>query len=57
VTDSRWDGSVDVCIGDKLNGFMAEETFAIVAGILPWPEEAFAHFRRTPPTLGRSATT
>ena len=39
-----WDGGFEVRLGDEVNGFLAEETFAHTAGILPWLEEAIAHF-------------
>jgi hypothetical protein len=30
--------------GDEVNGFVAEETFALVAGIGPWLQQAIAYF-------------
>jgi hypothetical protein len=39
-----WDGGMEVRLGDDVNGFVAEETFALVAGILPWLQQAIAHF-------------
>jgi hypothetical protein len=39
-----WDGGIEVRLGDKVNGFVAEETFANAAGIGPWLQEAIAHF-------------
>jgi hypothetical protein len=39
-----WDGGIEVRLGDKVNGFVAEETFALVAGIAPWLKLAIAHF-------------
>jgi hypothetical protein len=33
-----------VRLGDEVNGFVAEETFVVAAGILPWLEQAIAHF-------------
>jgi hypothetical protein len=38
-----WDG-IDVRLGDEMNGFMAEETLASVAEIIPWLQEAIARF-------------
>jgi hypothetical protein len=29
-----WDGGIQVRLGDEVNGFVAEETFALVAGIV-----------------------
>jgi hypothetical protein len=40
----HWDGGIEVRLGDKVNGFVAEETFALVAGIAPWLQQAIAHF-------------
>jgi hypothetical protein len=31
-------------LGDEANGFVADETFANTAGILPWLQQAIAHF-------------
>src|SRR6516165_12643456 len=39
-----WDGGIDIRLGDQVNGFVAEETFALVAGIGPWLQQAIAHF-------------
>jgi hypothetical protein len=39
-----WDGGIDVRLGDKMNGFLAEENVAAVDDILPWLQEAIAHF-------------
>src|SRR6476469_2537437 len=39
-----WDGGIDVRLGDKMNGFLAEENVVSVADILPWLQEAIAHF-------------
>ena len=39
-----WDCGIEVRLGDEVNGYVAEETFALVAGILPWLQEAIAHF-------------
>jgi hypothetical protein len=39
-----WDGGIEVRLGDEVNGLVAEETFALVAGILPWLQQAIAHF-------------
>lgn len=37
------DGGIEVRLGDKVNGFVAGETFALVAGIGPWLQQAIAH--------------
>jgi hypothetical protein len=39
-----WDCGIEVRLGDELNGFLAEETFAHAAGIAPWLQQAIAHF-------------
>ena len=39
-----WDGGIEVRLGDRLNGFVAETNVPLVADILPWFEEAIAHF-------------
>ena len=39
-----WDGGIDVRLGDKLNGFLAEENVRSVSGIIHWLQEAIAHF-------------
>lgn len=39
-----WDGGVDVRLGDGMNGFKAEESFGLIADILPWLQSAIAHF-------------
>lgn len=39
-----WDGGIDVWIGDDLNGYRAQDTVVSVADIVPWLQEAIAHF-------------
>ena len=39
-----WDGGIDVWLGDGTNGYLAEETVPSVDEILPWLQEAIAHF-------------
>ena len=39
-----WDGGIEVRLGDEMNGFMAEENVASIAEIVPWLQEAIAHF-------------
>ena len=39
-----WDGGIDVRLGDKMNGYEAEENVRSVADIIPWLQEAIAHF-------------
>ncbi len=39
-----WDGGIEVRLGDELNGFLAEETVRSVHEVLPWLQEAIAHF-------------
>jgi hypothetical protein len=42
-----WDGGIEVRLGDELNGFLAEEFVASVPEIVPWLQEAIAHFYPT----------
>ena len=39
-----WDGGIEIRLGDKINGFLAEATVASIAEIIPWVQEAIAHF-------------
>jgi hypothetical protein len=39
-----WDGGIDVRLGDKMNGYEAEENVRSVAEVIPWLQEAIAHF-------------
>jgi hypothetical protein len=39
-----WDGGFTVQLGDQMNGYLAEETVASAAEILPWLQTAIAHF-------------
>ena len=39
-----WDGGIDVRLGDRMNGFLAEETVGSVEEIVPWLQEAIAQF-------------
>jgi hypothetical protein len=39
-----WDGGIDVRLGDRMNGFLAEENVGSMAEIIPWLQEAIAHF-------------
>ena len=39
-----WDGGIEVRLGDRLNGFVAETNVPLVADILSWLQEAIAHF-------------
>jgi hypothetical protein len=39
-----WDGGIDVRLGDDMNGYLAEENVRSMAEILPWLQEAIAHF-------------
>ena len=39
-----WDGGIDVRLGDKINGYLAEENVKSVPDIIPWLQEAIAHF-------------
>jgi hypothetical protein len=47
-----WDGGIEVCLGDEMNGFLAQETVRSAAEIATWLQEAVAHFdphAHTPP--------
>ena len=39
-----WDGGIRVRLGDEMNGFLAEETLRSIAEVIPWLQEAIAHF-------------
>jgi hypothetical protein len=39
-----WDCGIEVRLGDDMNGYLAEETVKCVAEIVPWLQEAIAHF-------------
>jgi DNA-directed RNA polymerase subunit RPC12/RpoP len=39
-----WDDGIEVRLGDRMNGYLAEATVPSVADILAWPQEAIAHF-------------
>ena len=39
-----WDGGINVRLGDRRNGYEAEENLKSVADILLWLQEAIAHF-------------
>jgi hypothetical protein len=39
-----WDSWIEVHPGDRMNGFLAEENVGSVGEILPWLQEAIAHF-------------
>lgn len=39
-----WDGGITVRLGYEMNGFLAEETVPTIADVLPWLQEAIAHF-------------
>ena len=41
-----WDGGIEIRLGDDMNGYLAEETVRTVAEIVPWLQEAIAHFYR-----------
>ena len=42
-----WDGGIEGGFGDEANGFLAEENVSSVADIVPWLQEAIAHFYPT----------
>src|SRR5579862_4384736 len=39
-----WDGGITVRLGDRMNGYLAEETMNTAGDIVPWLQEAIAHF-------------
>jgi DNA-directed RNA polymerase subunit RPC12/RpoP len=39
-----WDGGIEIRLGDEMNGFLAEEVVPSAGEILPWLQEAIAHF-------------
>ncbi len=39
-----WDCGIEVRLGDEMNGFLAAETVGSVSEIIPWLQEAIAHF-------------
>jgi hypothetical protein len=42
-----WDGGIEIRLGDEMNGYDAEESVQSVAEIVPWLQEAIAHFYPT----------
>ena len=39
-----WDGGITVRLGDEIGGFKAEENVTAVNDVIPWLQEAIAHF-------------
>src|SRR5689334_21315825 len=39
-----WDGGIDVRLGDDVGGYVAAENVQSVSEVLPWLQEAIAHF-------------
>jgi predicted RNA-binding Zn-ribbon protein involved in translation (DUF1610 family) len=39
-----WDNGIDVRLGDKLNGYQAEENLKSISEVISWLQEAIAHF-------------
>jgi hypothetical protein len=39
-----WDCGIEVRLGDKINGFLAEERLKSTSEMLPWLQEAIARF-------------
>jgi hypothetical protein len=50
-----WDGGIEVRLGDDVNGYLAAETVASAAEILPWLQEAIAHFYPASTSVGSLA--
>ena len=45
--DWLWDGGITIRLGDEIGGYLAEETVESVSGVIPWLQEAIAHFYPT----------
>ena len=41
-----WNGGIEIRLGDDMNGYLAEETVGTVGEVVPWLQEAIAHFYR-----------
>jgi hypothetical protein len=52
-----WDGGLEIGLGDVMNGYLAEEIVSTVAEIVPWLQEAIAHFYRDRPARARPTGT
>jgi len=39
-----WDAGIDIRLGDKMNGYLAEDSVRSMAEVVPWLQEAIAHF-------------
>jgi hypothetical protein len=39
-----WDGGIEVRLGDRMNGYLAEATVPSVNDVAEWLQEAIAHF-------------
>ena len=39
-----WDSGIEVRLGDEMNGYLAEENLRTVDEIVPWLQDAIAHF-------------
>jgi hypothetical protein len=39
-----WDGGIEVRLGDRLNGYVAETNVPLVTDVIPWLQDAIAHF-------------
>jgi hypothetical protein len=39
-----WDGGIDVRLGDEMNGYLAEANVRSMVELVPWLQEAIAHF-------------
>ena len=42
-----WDGGIDLWLGDDIGGYEAAENVPSVADVIPWLQEAIAHFYPT----------
>jgi hypothetical protein len=50
-----WDGGIEVRLGDRMNGYLAEATVRSVADIIVWLQEAIAHFYPDSTTVRKDA--
>jgi len=39
-----WDGGIDLWLGDDLGGYVAKETVTTFDEVIPWFQQAIAHF-------------
>ena len=44
ITAIHLNGAIDLRLGDRVNGYEAEENVQSIADVIPWFQEAIAHF-------------